>query len=113
MASILYRPQCVKMIATSPRDNELMGNAWGWKDGVSSMIFDIPDHNNNNNNKSANGQYISLDVLYFSLTHWGRDNMAAISQTTLSNAFTQYSNIGSDNGLVPTRRQAIIWTNGG
>ena len=23
----------------------------------------------------------------------------------------QYSNIGSDNGLAPTRRQAIIWTN--
>ena len=25
----------------------------------------------------------------------------------------QYSNIGSDDGLVPTRRQAIIWTNDG
>ena len=25
----------------------------------------------------------------------------------------QYSSIGSDNGLVTTRRQAIIWTNGG
>ena len=25
----------------------------------------------------------------------------------------QYSSIGSDNGLAPTRRQAIIWTNGG
>ena len=24
----------------------------------------------------------------------------------------QYSSIGSDNGLVPVRRQAIIWTNG-
>ena len=23
----------------------------------------------------------------------------------------QYSSIGSDNGLVPTRQQAIIWTN--
>ena len=23
----------------------------------------------------------------------------------------QYSSIGSDNGLVPTRREAIIWTN--
>ena len=56
--------------------------------------------------------------------------MAAISQTTLSNAFSwtkilelrlnfpevcsqgsnyQYSSTGSDNGLAPTRRQAIIW----
>ena len=25
----------------------------------------------------------------------------------------QYSNIGSDNGLAPTRRQAIVWTNDG
>ena len=25
----------------------------------------------------------------------------------------QYSSIGSDNGLVPVRRQAITWTNGG
>ena len=24
----------------------------------------------------------------------------------------EYSGIGSDNGLAPTRRQAIIWTNG-
>ena len=60
--------------------------------------------------------------------------IAAISQTTYSNAFswtTMYdyrlifhwnlflrselriSNIGSDNGLVPTSREAIIWTNDG
>ena len=25
----------------------------------------------------------------------------------------QYSSIGSDNGLAPARRQAIIWTNDG
>ena len=25
----------------------------------------------------------------------------------------QYPSIGSDNGLVPAKRQAIIWTNGG
>ena len=27
--------------------------------------------------------------------------------------FLKYSSIGSDNGLAPTRRQAIIWTNDG
>ena len=27
--------------------------------------------------------------------------------------FEQYSSIGSDNGLGPARRQAIIWTNAG
>ena len=59
--------------------------------------------------------------------------MAAISQTTIWNVFflmkmqefvlkialkfvrrgsnQQYSSIGSDNGLAPARRQAIIWTN--
>ena len=68
------------------------------------------------------------------LTYWGRDKMAAISQMTFSNAFSwikmyefqekftkvcsyrsnwQYSSIGSDNGLVPNRWQAIFWTNGG
>ena len=66
------------------------------------------------------------------LTHWGRDKMAAIFQTTFSNAFSRMmiceyrlkfywswflgvqltiSQHGSNNGLVPTRRQAIIWTN--
>ena len=60
--------------------------------------------------------------------------MAAISQTTHSNTFLewtclhfdwnftevcsqgsieQYASIGSDNGLAPNRRQAIIWTNDG
>ena len=30
-----------------------------------------------------------------------------------SGPFKKYSSIGSDNGLAPTRRQAIIWTNDG
>ena len=67
------------------------------------------------------------------LTHWGRDNMAAISQTIFYNTFSwikmlkfplkksteicsqgsnwQHSSTGLDNGLAPNRRQAIIWTN--
>ena len=65
------------------------------------------------------------------VTHWGQDKMALISQTTFSNAFPwmeifkfqlrfqvclkwsnwQYSSIGSDIGLAPNRRQAIIWSN--
>ena len=57
--------------------------------------------------------------------------MAAISQTTFSNAFSwmnfdydltefcswgpkqEFPNTGSDNGLAPARRLAIIWTNDG
>ena len=36
------------------------------------------------------------------LTHWGRVTHICVSKLT---------NIGSDNGLSPGRRQAIIWTN--
>ena len=38
------------------------------------------------------------------LTHWGRVTHICVSKLTI---------IGSDNGLSPRRRQAIIWTNAG
>ena len=38
------------------------------------------------------------------LTHWGRVTHISVSKQTI---------IGSDNGLSPGRRQAIIWTNAG
>ena len=38
------------------------------------------------------------------LTHWGRVTHICVSKLTI---------IGSDNGLSPVRRQAIIWTNAG
>ena len=38
------------------------------------------------------------------LTHWGRETHICVGKLT---------NIGSDNGLSPARRQAIIWTNAG
>ena len=38
------------------------------------------------------------------LTHWGRVTHICISKLTV---------VGSDNGLPPSRRQAIIWTNDG
>ena len=38
------------------------------------------------------------------LTHWGRVTHIYVSELTI---------IGSDNGLAPDRRQAIIWTNAG
>ena len=41
---------------------------------------------------------------YIKLTHWGRVTHICVSQQTI---------IGSDNGLSPGRRQAIIWTNAG
>ena len=51
-----------------------------------------------------------LDLLYqcdvhsAMLTHWGRVTHICVSKLTI---------IGSDNGLSPGRRQAIIWTNAG
>ena len=39
-----------------------------------------------------------------SLTHWGRVTHICVSKLII---------IGSDNGLSPDRRQAIIWTNAG
>ena len=47
-----------------------------------------------------------IDVLwyFFQLTHWGRVTYICVSKLTI---------IGSDNGLTPERRQAIIWTNAG
>ena len=39
-----------------------------------------------------------------SLTHWGRVTHICVSRLTIT---------GSDNGLSPGRRQAIIWTNAG
>ena len=38
------------------------------------------------------------------LTHWGRETHICVGKLTI---------IGSDNGLAPGRRQAIIWTNAG
>ena len=40
----------------------------------------------------------------WALTHWGRVTHICVSKITI---------IGSDNGLSPGRRQAIIWTNAG
>ena len=56
------------------------------------FITNTPDHNQWSQNTDFK-MFITSDI-----THWGRDKMAAI---------------GSDNGLAPARRQAIIWTNDG
>ena len=45
-----------------------------------------------------------FDRFYASLTHWGRVMHICVSKLTI---------IGRDNGLLPGRCQAIIWTNAG
>ena len=47
---------------------------------------------------------VMLGMSIDSLTHWGRVTHICVSKLTI---------IGSDNGLSPGRRQAIIWTNAG
>ena len=49
-------------------------------------------------------QLIAVIILMVRLTHWGRVMHICVSKLTI---------IGSDNGLSPDRRQAIIWTNAG
>ena len=47
-------------------------------------------------------KYIThMSGIYISLSHWGRVTHICISELII---------IGSDNGLSPERRQAIIWT---
>ena len=52
-----------------------------------------------NNVSHTNGS-----INYLQLTHWGRVTHICVSKLAI---------IGSDNGLSPGRRQAIIWTNTG
>ena len=47
---------------------------------------------------------IALSHVMSCLTHWGRVTHICVGKLTF---------IGSDNGLSPGRRQAIIWTNAG
>ena len=46
----------------------------------------------------------SNELQWLDLTHWGRVTHICVSKIII---------IGSDNGLSPNRRQAIIWTNAG
>ena len=47
---------------------------------------------------------VLLRLSYLVLTHWGRATHICVGKPTIT---------GSDNGLSPDRRQAIIWTNAG
>ena len=66
---------------------------WWYKvplaESASSTIIDVPE---------------SQHTWKVSLTHWGRATHIWVSKLTI---------IGSDNGLSPGQRQAIIWTNVG
>ena len=50
------------------------------------------------------GIHVKSNTGHASLTHWGRVTHICVSKLTI---------IGSNNGLSPDRRQAIIWINAG
>ena len=52
----------------------------------------------------SSGSLLQTDHKMDILTHWGRVTHICVSELII---------IGSDNGLSPGRRQAIIWTNDG
>ena len=79
--------------------NQYHGDWWLgniWSQGISSNDTDL-----------AYRQILLLVLRVLqanSLTHWGRVTHICVGKLNI---------IGSDNGLAPRRRQAIIWTNAG
>ena len=75
---------------------------WSWNSGVYTMyvcIFvAVPQ------TAMMLLSYLSGTHWYGDLTHWGRVTHICVDKLTI---------IGSDNGLSPEQRQAIIWTNAG
>ena len=62
---------------------------------------------NGGNKKLSVFYYNNLEITQYqcsTLSHWGRVTHICVSKLSI---------IGSDNGLSPDRRQAIIWTNAG
>ena len=55
-------------------------------------------------NSLFKSEVVPLQQTVLPLTHWGRVTHICVGKLTI---------IGSDNGLSPERRQAIIWTNAG
>ena len=74
-------------------------NTWGLKPMRSLLAFLL-----GHGKAVSNARWPWMMGIIITLTHWGRVTHICISKQTI---------IGSDNGLSPDRRQAIIWTNAG
>ena len=97
MAAILSLPQCVKTCQWQIW--EIYPNMTSLKTTHTSL-FDIKQ-------QAITWNYVvpsSMISGYVELTHWGRVTHICVSDLAI---------IGSDNGLSPGGRQAIIWTNAG
>ena len=68
---------------------------------ISKALWHLPV---SNFTTSCQATILGIWSLNYTLTHWGRVTHICVSNLTI---------IGSDTGLSPDRRQAIIWTNAG
>ena len=72
---------------------------------LSHWLISVNQKNFENNVVMFVGPFNPLNVMFcYELTHWGQVTHICVGNLTT---------IGSDNGLSPGRRQAIIWTNAG
>ena len=111
----LYKAQ-IKGNIKAPRHWPLWWGIHRWpvnslhKGPVTREIFPFDDviMNKASPNQMHLGQRIyhgeARNTLYVCITHWGRVTHICVNKITI---------IGSDNGVSPDRRQAIIWTNAG
>ena len=80
--------------AASVQVTKWLNAVFNWGSGIQQHCMDILScYNNNYNNIIISSRY---DI---QLTHWGRVTHICVGKITI---------IGSDNGLSPERRQAII-----
>ena len=92
----LYGPRC---LLSQKRPLTLISHSLS----ILQTIF-CPSYHNGNNIMKIIIDTILRCVFQSSLSHWGRVTHICVGNLTI---------IGSDNGLSPSRRQAIIWTNAG
>ena len=90
MVAIFSEPQCVKAV--------IKYNFWWWSVHPTNKVKPISTETQPHFKGSL------VDLGSTTLTHWGRVTHKCVGNLTI---------IGSDNGLLPGRRQAIIRTNAG
>ena len=91
----IFFGNCSHVIATKPVDKSTLVYVMAWLCQATSITWANVDPDL--------CHYVS-SIRDVELTHWGRVTHICVSKLT---------NIGSDNGLSPGRRQTIIWTNDG
>ena len=89
---ILHQVAHIDCSAPSGKHHEPLTGVWGIGQGLHQAHIDSVE------------VLPHFEVNHPPLTHWGRVTHICVSKLTI---------IGSDNGLSPGRRQAIIWTNAG